>query len=295
MHNSKALTAVMSSHPYDIKTLLMSKEFYFKYLPIKNIYAAGPEEIHDEIKRENDERIIFVNENELAGIQRVREIYRGRTRKHPNRSNWYIQQFIKMNFARYIHDDYYLIWDSDTIPIKRVEFFDDDMRPCFDMKTEYHEAYFKTMSRILPGVVKADKRSFISEHMLIRTEYMRDMLNEIESQETLRGKDFQEKILYAVDDYDLPRSGFSEYETFGSWVLSRHKDSYILRDWQSFRFAGRLYSSLAQIDEDTREWLAKSYDAITLERYHRPKLYAFLCRTEMFRKHFDPSVLEEIF
>lgn len=288
------LSAVMPSIPDDIDTLIMSKDFYFTFLPIKNVYVAGPEAINEKIKREKDERIIFVNENELADVQRIREIYSRRTRKQPKRANWYIQQFIKMNFARYIHDDYYLIWDSDTIPVKRTELFSDDMRPYFDMKTEYHEAYFETMSRILPGVVKSAGKSFISEHMLVRTEYMREMLNEIESNDNITGTNFQEKILSAVDDKNLPRSGFSEYETFGSYVMNRHNDSYILRDWRSLRDGGRIYSGVSQLDKHTCEWLAESFDAITLESYHRPKLYAFICRSEMFRKSFDASILEKL-
>ena len=284
----------MPSIPADIDTLIKSKDFYFKFLPIKSIYVAGPEAVNEKIKREKDERIIFVNENELADIQRIREIYSRRTRKHPKRFSWYIQQFIKMNFSRYIHDDYYLIWDSDTIPVKRTEFFDEDMRPYFDMKTEYHEAYFETMSRILPGVAKAVNRSFISEHMLVRTEYMREMLSEIESNDKLMGTGFQEKILSAVDDKNLPYSGFSEYETFGSYVMSRHKDSYILRDWRSLRDGGRIYADVSQIDRQTCEWLAESYDAVTLESYHRPKLYAFICRSEKFRKFFAASVFEKL-
>ena len=287
-------SAVMPSIPADINTLLRKKIFYFRFLPIKNIYVIGPETINENIKRENDTRIIFVNENELADVSGIREIYSGRTKINPGRAGWYIQQFIKMNFARYTSDDYYLIWDSDTFPVKRTEFFSEDMRPYFDMKTEHHKPYFETISRILPGIAKAVNRSFISEHMLVRTEYMREMLNEIESQDTVSGTGFQEKILSAIDDKNLPRSGFSEYETFGSYVMNRHNDSYILRDWRSFRHGGRIYAGVSQIDKQTREWLAESYDAITLERYHRPKLYAFICRSEKFRKFFAASVFEKL-
>ena len=45
-------------------------------------------------------------------------------------------------------ENYYLIWDSATIPVKEVKMFNNDSKPFFDLKTEYHKPYFITMKRI---------------------------------------------------------------------------------------------------------------------------------------------------
>jgi hypothetical protein len=40
-----------------------------------------------------------------------------------NRSGWYFQQFLKMAYAIKSELKYYLIWDSDTIPLNNINFF----------------------------------------------------------------------------------------------------------------------------------------------------------------------------
>ena len=247
----------------DIDKVLKNKDTYFKYLPIKNIYVIAPANVKEHVDVENDSRIIFVNENEFADAERVKSLYSSRTNKNPSRAGWYIQQFIKMQFARYTSDEYYFIWDSDTIPLKQINMFDEDSRPYFDMKTEYHVPYFDTISKILPGICKAVNKSFISEHMLVKSEYMREMLHEIENNKGLEGSSFWEKIIKAINVYDLPGSGFSEFETFGNYVLLCYPDSYILREWHSLREVC-IYDTAEQLDVRQMQWLSRSYDAVSI-------------------------------
>lgn len=87
--------------------------------------------------------------------------------------------------------------------MKPAILFDSNGKPYFDMKTEYHPPYFETISRILPGITKAINKSFISEHMVIRREYMLEMIHEIESSSGLEGSDFQERIINAIDAKEL--------------------------------------------------------------------------------------------
>lgn len=44
----------------------------------------------------------------------------------PQRPGWFLQQFIKMAFSLspYCKCDYYLSWDADTIPLRRLSFFE---------------------------------------------------------------------------------------------------------------------------------------------------------------------------
>ena len=109
----------------------------------------------------------------------------------------YIQQFIKMQFSRYTSDEYYLVWDSDTIPVKDIAMFSrtPPQKPYFDIKTEFHQPYFTTISKLFPDVKRQVNASFISEHMLINARYMREMIDEIENNTELQGENFQEKII----------------------------------------------------------------------------------------------------
>ena len=115
----------MPSISQDIDTLIRNTEFFFRYLPIKNIYVIGPESIAEKVSNAHNSRLIFMNENEFVDVPRIRELYSSRTDKNTGRAGWYVQQYIKMQFARFTKDEYYLIWDSDTIPLKPVELFDE--------------------------------------------------------------------------------------------------------------------------------------------------------------------------
>lgn len=284
------IPVIMPSVLSDIDTLLKNAKIYFKYLPIKNIYVAAPSNVKKRLEQENDERIIYINENELVDIKNIKNLYSLRTDKNPERAGWYIQQFIKMQFSRFLDDEYYLIWDGDTIPLKPLKFFDDDLKPFFDMKTEYHVQYFDTIEKILPGIYKATYKSFISEHMIIKSEYMREMLQEIENNNNLNGKTFQEKIINAINETELPCAGFSEFETYGNYVTLRHAGSYVFRAWNSLRGMSRFYDNSESIPEDEISWLAKRYDAISIEKWQKKTLITRMIKYKLFRKIFSPAV-----
>jgi hypothetical protein len=90
--------------------------------------------------------------------------------------------------------DYYLVWDSDTIPLNRIVFFDGDGKGLFTMKNEHHAPYFRTINRLFHGeITKTTDKSFIAEHMLINKNCMLNMLKNIENNETLAGEPFYEK------------------------------------------------------------------------------------------------------
>ena len=281
------LSVITPSIAEDTDTLLSNAPIIFKHLPVKNIYAAVPGGVSPKV---HDSRIIFVNENEFVDAGRIREMYS--LRAEGTRAGWYIQQFVKMQFSRFTNDEYYLVWDSDTIPLKPVDMFADDGRPFFDMKDEMTPAYFRTLGKILPDIHKTVNESFISEHMIIRTEYMREMLAEIEANHALDGRNFQEKIITAIDTGDLAGAGFSEFETYGNYVVLRHPESYTFRTWRSLRDSKKFYGNASELDERNASWLAKRYDAISIEKFQRPTRWAKVIQSPLFQKIFSPRVIE---
>ena len=74
-----------------------------------------------------------------------------------------------MQYAFECRDEYYMVWDGDTVPCRKIEMFSKETdQPYLDLKHEYHPEYFDTMGKILPGFRKVIERSFISEHKTIR-------------------------------------------------------------------------------------------------------------------------------
>lgn len=206
-----------------------------------------------------DENSIFPGMN-LENIGKILE-ERGCSKK---RAGWYFQQFLKLAYAYKCQGEYYLSWDSDTVPIQIIEMFENG-KPVFDMKTEYHLPYFDTIRKLFNDKVgKLLPRSFIAEHMLFCTEYVKAMINEIESNSALYGNAFWEKILWAIDEKAISFSGFSEFETYGSYVYKVYQDKYILREKESLR-AGAWFLGYEWSDEMLK-WAAKDYAIISFEK-----------------------------
>ena len=183
------------------------------------------------------------------------------------RDSWYEQQFLKMAYSRMCQKEFYLVWDSDTIPIKKIEMFD-NLNPFFDMKTEHHIPYFNTMELLIPGL-HFFNRSYISEHMMIKTEYMKNLLDTLEKNSKIPGKLFWEKILMAIDIKDINGSGFSEFETYGSFVDTFYPKFYKHRIWNSKRDANAFYDNALNLDSNDIKWLSQDYDAITFEKWKK--------------------------
>lgn len=217
----------------DLPILLKNVEVYFKYLPIDKICIIGDDRVRDALPS-SDSRFAFVDEATLLDTKSLTIFYNDKCENiKNNRIGWYIQQFAKMSYALNCADEYYLVWDSDTIPVKPISLFNKHGQPFFDYKTEYHKQYFDCISRLFPNYSKQINGSFIAEHMLIKTSIMKELINAIEANNSLEGNNFQEKIISAVNPKYLMGSGFSEFETYSTYTLKKYPSLYILRKWKS--------------------------------------------------------------
>ena len=123
---------------------------------------------------------VLLDENELISTMTLADLKRIPLARLSQGSGWYFQQLLKYQFAFLKpEDDYYLIWDADTIPLRPMEFFDEDGRMLLTKSDEYHRPYFETYEKLLGRPAQRDF-SFISQHILVRKTILREMLGEIE-------------------------------------------------------------------------------------------------------------------
>lgn len=181
-------------------------------------------------------------------------------------AGWYLQQFLKMGFALsdYAKKEYYLTWDADTVALKKIDFFDHNGRPFFTMKDEYHRPYFDTIKKIL-GLEKTEIQSFISENMLFNVVLIKELISVIEISD-LKGENWCEKVINAMPTND--KNGFSEFETYGTYVLNYYPGKYASRTLNSFRECGKQYSRFLVSRRYDR--LSQRYTIISLENKDRP-------------------------
>lgn len=149
---------------------------------------------------------------------------------------WIFQQLLKLGFATTEYaNQYYLSWDADTLPLKEIRFFENG-HPIFTKKTEYHEPYFDTNEKLV-GIGKVQPYSFIAEHMVFKTAYVKDLLDDIELS-NVNGKTWFEKCVNACDF--IMTEVFSEFELYGSYVSVNHPEEYRTRQLHSFRHGGMI-------------------------------------------------------
>lgn len=270
---------------YDVLVVITAKDFprlsglydrLIEMLECRRLYFVGIKEVGRLLEESGlGDKCSWIDENSILLFDDVHELMTKRLadllagRDLPRGvTGWYYQQFLKMQYARICADRYYMVWDGDTIPCRSIKMFQSESgKPYFDMKTELHEGYFETLSKIIPGMRKVIARSFISEHMMIDSGIMKELLSVIESNNDIAGNLFWEKILNAIPQDKIQESYFSEFETYGTFCALRHMDAYALREWHSFRLGGEFFDPSTITDRDFK-WLGRDFDAISFEKGH---------------------------
>ncbi len=152
---------------------------------------------------------------------------------NPERAGWYYQQFLKMNISRHpLISKYYLIWDSDTIMLKKINFFNKSNKIILNTSKEFHKPYFQTIRNF--GLLKKNNFSFISEHMLINSKIMNNLISLIEKTNS-KNHSWIKTLISHINQDSLNGSGFSEFETYGTYLSKYHIDSFVTNRLKSCR------------------------------------------------------------
>lgn len=184
-------------------------------------------------------------------------------------TGWYLQQFLKMGFALspYAKNNY-LIWDSDTVPVRHIEMQAHNGKYYLAAKTENHKPYFDTLKKLL-GFGKQEVFSYIAEHMVIDTNIMKEIINCINNS-AVKGEFWFEKIINATSPYE--QFGFSEFETYGNYCSVYHPGLFEIRELRTLREAGMLFGR--GVTDYELETLARmGFDTASFESYDVPHNY----------------------
>lgn len=134
-----------------------------------------------------------------------------------SRKYWLYQQFLKMQSAIDSRRDRIVLWDADTVPIRPIQFFDENLRARHFCGNEYHKPYFDLMKTIL-GLNKTSTHSFVAQCIPLRRKWLVDLCIDIECR--TGANNWKEGILRSIGP-SLGDSPFSEYETIGTYAVVR--------------------------------------------------------------------------
>lgn len=173
-------------------------------------------------------------------------------------------------------------WDADTIPLQKIKLWDDKTGiPYFSVKNEYWQPYFDTIFNLL-GLRKVIKKSFIAEHMLFNSEIMRSLLTKIEEMED---DNWFITILKSINSENLNRSGFSEFETYGTYVMHHFPGSYKIKNIVAMRSGKEIFGE--NLCDEMMRWISKSYETISFEKWQHYSNKMTWHTKEWFRKLFS--------
>lgn len=271
----------------DVGALLNNLSYIKENIICDKIFVIGQGTLRHRFENKN---VTFIDEDTLypgLTFNKVREIIYKINPKAVRRTGWYFQQFLKLAFALKLDGGYYLTWDSDTIPLKKIDFFNNSGIPFLDCRPYVveDEPYFQTIENIWKdgNVKKKDYNSYISEHMVFSSNIVKEMINEIECKEDIAGNLFYEKILNSIPVTELNLSGFSEFETYASYLICKHTGEFELRRWKNLRH-GKVYFG-ANPTAVQFEWASKTYDVVSIEDFDKQWLICkFLCNKKEISK-----------
>lgn len=182
----------------------------------------------------------------------------------PKKTGWYLQQFLKLAWCYKSASNDYIVFDADTIPLSPLSFIDVDGKYVFTKKTEYNKPYFDTINNLFNGrVARCSDFSFVAEHMIFSVQYVKEMIVMIDNNDALIGDSFFEKIIFAVGKEHLMVSGFSEFETYGNYMMTFHPQLCTVKSYRTQREA--VYVIGSNPSKKQLDWAAKSYDIISIE------------------------------
>lgn len=230
MKAQNAINLCQVSLKRDLPLILKNFQSFKKLYETINIYIICPskELAHFKEKLNYDEfiiipedEIISFKEFELIFIKESKNIsYKSQFRK---RLTWYYQQILKISFMiSFVNDKKknLIIWDADTILLKKIDFYVADKSINYGNFNEFHKQYYATNKKILNKFPKYFI-SFLNQFISATVEEVflleKELFKEVKIEKKNLPLKLSELILRSIflEHKTYNGSMFSEYELIG--------------------------------------------------------------------------------
>jgi hypothetical protein len=189
--------------------------------PISKIFIIGSN--NSNLKKiAKNFNCVHINEHKLLEKSKlkIKYFYRG-----TDRSGWLYQQLLKIKACISLgFSEHKLVVDADTV-FSRKQKFDKNDKLILNICENYHYPYFFSIKRLF-GFKNKLQISFVTHHMLINKNYLIEMINFLEKKYNV---DWIAAILNNIS-YNT-QSNFSEYESYGHFLLWKYADKILLEYW----------------------------------------------------------------
>tara|TARA_B100000989_G_scaffold245896_1_gene193056 strand:+ start:2121 stop:3050 length:930 start_codon:yes stop_codon:yes gene_type:complete len=181
---------------------------------------------------DEDEIIKFERFKEIANLILKKTNY---YEKIQGRLGWYYQQVLKLtfiyNFIK-INNEKLIIWDADTIILKKIKFFDNEKSVIYGTTSEFFKAYYATNKTILGDIPKYFVSS-VCQFSAVTPYDLKNLLSKLSNFQPSKkniAEWFTSMIFEAIIKTHKEYNGslFSEYELIGHSKLLENKKPQIL-------------------------------------------------------------------
>ena len=204
------------------------------------------------------------------------------------RLGWYLQQFIKLAAIKKSKDnDLILIWDADTIPLKKLIFFDNSQKVYFYKGIEeigLHRPYFKLISTLL-GISRSVDFSFISQCFPVKGYWVREFFEHIEFK---HGKSWIDAMVECIDFNKSTE--FSEYETLVTFISNKYREDIVFTDGRCLREGSAGIGGIENINKFPYSLWLKKFDFVAFESWDKNRFVMKI----FFREMIPVSILKFI-
>ena len=255
---------VTAARSADLRILRLALPGLRRFVPMKRLYVITAHANFDRFQRALGPEVELLDEDSMTPDLTLRQLRSLALPGLPKAAGWYLQQFDKLAFSfRPSSDDYYLIWDADTVPLRPLEFFDAEDKMCFTISGEEHPPYFDTYRKLLREEPHREF-SFISQHMIVQKSIAREMLAKIEA--NFPGNDsWAWKIMRHLEGAST--NLFSEYEMLGHFIKNHYAERAAYRKLAWLR-DGALKTAVPSPADLSR--LSHQYDFVAFESRQMP-------------------------
>ena len=213
------------------------------YKNIKIFIICPDSQINEFKKKINFAEIKIIREEEIIQFKKFETIYKTLSKEinyeeqFNKRLKWYYQQILKMTFSfNFIkkNNENIIIWDADTIILKKINFFKEDTSVKYCNFFEFHKAYYMTNEYILknlPTYFKSSLNQFIAITKSEGNFFLENFLNH-RSKDVPLGEKITELVFESIFNKHKIYNGslFSEYELIGqsNYLFKKEKQKPIL-------------------------------------------------------------------
>ena len=230
---------ISTCHHKDVATFLVASKYILKHISAEKYYVIVPD-IAVAMFSKISSRFIVISESSVIDHGLMATLRSSFPTSLP--FGWYLQQYLKLEMCVKLQDiETILIWDADTIPVRNIQFFDDDdsWLPFITLSKDSdlshplahtHYPYIQTILRLFPDHnLMAMPLSYISQHFLTTSADINQLRTVLECDSKAHWLvKLNHEALHSPTNHR-----FSEYELLGYFttqVLGQSRPT-VTRDW----------------------------------------------------------------